>query len=257
MHMGDGIHLLGCAVHPGCAVSSLLCCFIPVVLFHPCRAVSSLPCCFTWLGFSLQVDEKEILPTPGEGMPAEEISRVMKELRLKRIEFGILKQKLRTVIGRPDGESDRMKRVQQRLRRSMGALKIEGDVLAQRLGLNWNGIYPGRAKQVKPDKDYTTGKPLWRAFRECESRTGGRQLNSKGRSFEKHTLPGGESFVYGKDKRKLIPKDVLQRIRYVWSCSVSVLGVEVVSFKRACLFGVCVCVFTCVSWSLLQGTQQR
>ena len=163
----------------------------------------------------MQVGESEVLPPPGEGLPADEADRVLKELRLKRIEFGILKQKLRSVVGRPDGDSDRMVRVQQRLRRSMAALKVEGDVLAQRLGVNWDGIYLGRAKQVKPDKEFTTNKPLWRAFRECEGRTGGKQLNSKGRAFQHHTLPGGETFVYGKDKRKKIPEALLQRIRWV------------------------------------------
>lgn len=143
------------------------------------------------------------------------MERALKELRLKRMEFGILQQKLRTVLAHQEAESERMVRVQQRLRKSMASLKLEGDLLAQRLGINWNGIYLGRAKQVKDDKEFTTGKPLWRAFRECELRTGGRQATGKGKAFSKHTLPGGESFVYGKDKRKKIPEPLLRRIRCV------------------------------------------
>lgn len=41
-----------------------------------------------------------------------------------------------------------MVKVQQELRRQMSDLKVEGELLSNRLGVNWDGIVPSRAKQV-------------------------------------------------------------------------------------------------------------
>ncbi len=56
--------------------------------------------------------------------------------------------KLRAVVQRKDRDTEAMVQVQKQLRRHMSDLQVEGELLANRLGINWDGILPARAKQV-------------------------------------------------------------------------------------------------------------